>query len=153
MACVSSVCFVIRYVMFMCAYIWKRKSYQIFIWYLVSMQDLMIHVFGIVLQYEVEKPCYVQFPNGLFNAFMKEFLCSLLQRHFKRVHNCPKWGNVVFLLKLVVGSCFGNPLFFSTYCMIYWIDWLEISNILKVYCTFSWLLKYWVFVNARNEYY
>lgn len=137
--------------MFMCAYIWKRKGYQIFIWYLVHMQDLMIHVFRMVLQYEVENPVMFSSWTDCSVHLWKNFhvlYCSLI---LKRVHNCPKWGNVVCLLKLVVGSCFWKPLFFSTYCMIYWVDWLKISNVFKVYCTFNWLLKYWAFVNALNE--
>jgi len=30
------------------------------------------------------KPCYVQFLNWLLTAFMKEFLYSVLQRHFEK---------------------------------------------------------------------
>jgi len=148
---VSSFCFVIRYFMFMCAYIWKKKSYHIFIWYLIHMQDIMSHVFGMVLQYEVKNPVMFSSWTDCSMHLWKNFCVLYCNIILKRAHNCPKWGNVAFLLKLVVRSCFWNPLFLSIYCMIYWVDWLKICNVFEVYCTFSWLLKYWLSLNAWNE--
>jgi hypothetical protein len=118
---------------------------------LIHMQDIMSHVFGMVLQYEVKNPVMFSSWTDCSMHLWKNFCVLYCNIILKRAHNCPKWGNVAFLLKLVVRSCFWNPLFLSIYCMIYWVDWLKICNVFEVYCTFSWLLKYWLSLNAWNE--